>query len=120
MDSDLLTPTLAALLGIVAPFVISLVKNWKMSQGVVQVIVVGVSLLFGFLALLVGGMFADGVTWTTEAVVGYAAVVAVVAQFVYNSYFRGTNLNARLERFAAPDPLGGIAPPGGSRPASGP
>lgn len=97
MEGELLTPALAVLLAVVAPAVVSLIKQPWMPTAAVQAVVIGVSLGFGVLALLLSGMWDADVVWTTEVVVGYAAFVATVAQFVYHTYFRETKLNRRLK-----------------------
>lgn len=125
MGSELLTPALATILGIIAPIIVSLIKNWRMPPGIVQLVVVAVSVIFGFLALLVSDIWTGEISWTIESFAGYATYIAAVAHFVYNTFFRGTLFNARLEDFGAPPtPLlkgfgGSSGPAGGSRPGPG-
>ena len=108
MNDLLANPSLVALLAIVAPFVISLVKRPGWPDEVKQAIAIVVSVGFGVLAVALrveGG----GTEWSVNVVVGHAGVVFATAQGVYWFLLRGEGtpaaaLNARLEAVGAKKP----------------
>lgn len=85
---------IAALAGIFVPILVSFLKNTSWSSKVKQGIAIGTSALvaFGITAIDNGVSFSD---W--RAFVANATVVFSVAQVVYQQYFGGTALNAKLE-----------------------
>lgn len=106
MDGIMLPAALATILGVIAPIVVSFIKQVSWPPLAVQAVVVVVSLGAAVLALAVSGTF-QSASITVESLIGYGAYIATVAQLVYQTYFKGTVLNGRLER------IGGVAPPSG-------
>jgi hypothetical protein len=106
-------PALVVVFGVVAPFVISLLKHPGWPAWAKQLLTLGVALAFGIVdqALRVE---AEGASWSVAQVVERAAVVAVVAQALYWFLLEGSaspagRLNRALERVGtkppAPAPL---------------
>lgn len=108
MEDVTLPAVIATLLGVIAPIIVSFIKQVSWSPFRVQLVVVVVSIGAAIIALVVSGTFQSS-SITIESLSGYAAYIAVVAQFVYQTYFRETALNARLENIG--NAAGGIAPP---------
>lgn len=97
MTEEFVIPAaLATILGIVAPMIISFIKQVSWPPLAVQTVVIVVSLGAALLALVVSGTFQSS-SITVESLVGYAAYVATIAQLVYQTYFRYTVLNRKLE-----------------------
>lgn len=96
LDSIVLPAALATILGVVAPMIISFIKQVSWPPLAVQAVVIGVSLGAAVLALALSGVF-QSPSITVESLVGYAAYVATIAQLVYQTYFRYTALNRKLE-----------------------
>jgi hypothetical protein len=98
-------PALVVVFGVVAPFVISLLKHPGWPAWAKQLLTLGVALAFGIVdqALRVE---AEGASWSVAEVVERAAVVAVVAQALYWFLLEGSGspagrLNAALEGVGA-------------------
>jgi hypothetical protein len=84
----------AALLGILLPPLVSLLKSTSWRTEVKQLVAVAASLV-----VAVGLAFFDGgvSTWTWEAFAANAAVIFGFSQVVYTQYFGKTRVNAELE-----------------------
>jgi hypothetical protein len=85
---------IAALAGIFVPFLVSFLKNTSWSAKVKQGVAIGTSAVvaLGITALDNGVNLSD---W--KVLLANVTVVFSVAQVVYQQYFGGTALNARLE-----------------------
>jgi hypothetical protein len=95
---------IAAVLGFVAPFVISTLKQTTWPIQVKLLVAFLVSALFGTAAA-----FSTG-TATTEDYIGAIGVVFTVSNLFYQSYFANTALNTRLENIGASKPTTKAAP----------
>lgn len=95
---------IAAVLGFVAPFVISTLKQMTWPLQIKLLIAFIVSAVFGAVAA-----FSTGAA-STEDYIGTIGVVFTVSNLFYQSYFANTDLNTRLENVGAKKPLTKTAP----------
>lgn len=127
--SDYTLPaTIATILGIIAPLIVSYLRQAAWPRWAVQVTLFSVSIGAAVVALVIGGQIQPDADITIELIVGYAAWIATVAQFIYNTFLRAAidapistqgplvRLTAALEGTSSPkggDPplSGGTSPP---------
>jgi biotin transporter BioY len=85
----------AAMLGVIAPIIISFLKDAKWSMGTKMSLTVAVCVLLGALSVYAaGGVELNSV----ESYIGAAATVFTVATVMYNTYFKNTELNSELTK----------------------
>lgn len=94
MDDPIIALPVIAMLGVFAPFVISLLKSANAPPVVNQVVALVVCFLFAGLSVWLTGGF---VSWTAPDVIAATGAIFVVAQSIYRVYFVSTSLNERLE-----------------------
>lgn len=85
---------IAALAGIVVPFIVSYMKNTAWSAKTKQVVAVGISLLAAVGITFIDNGVAIG-EW--KDILINLGVIFSVAQVFYQQYFGGTSVNAKLE-----------------------
>lgn len=101
MNDILGNPSLLVIAGVIAPFVISALKNPRWSDWAKHLLTIGVSLALGLAALALR-VEADSARWGVETVMGYSATVLTIAYGVYQFLLKGAGtpaakLNAKLE-----------------------
>jgi hypothetical protein len=89
---DYLTTSAAALLGVAAPLLISLLKNSQWPVWVKMSLAVGVSLMFAAIAVFA----TQGQPVSVEEYIQLASVVFTVATVFYQTYFSKTDFNTTL------------------------
>lgn len=96
MDEPIVALPVIAMLGVFAPFVISLLKNANAPPLVNQVVALVVCFLFAALSVGLTGGF---VSWTAPDIIAAAGAIFVVAQSIYRLFFSTSlePLNERLE-----------------------
>lgn len=110
MEDILGSPILVALFGLIAPFVISFLKDPRWGDSTKQVVTIIVAVAFGVLSLWLRIEPGDEpLEWDLETILGHVAAVGFIAVSLYKLFFQGTDTNRDLEN-AGPGP--GSNPPG--------
>lgn len=113
MENILSNPSLLVLFGLIAPFLISVLKNPAWPNWVKMALTYLVVGAFGFGDVALRENLGD-VHWSLNVIVAHVAVVATVAHGLYQLILKDTPLNDTLEAVGTPSPLPSGRPDGGN------
>ena len=106
MDNPVLAAPVVAILGLIVPFLVSVLKASKAPAWANQVVALAVCIAAGAASVVIdagpGGM-------TLAALLGHAGAIFAIAQTAYRVWFVATPLNARLEAAVFGSPAAGPA-----------